>query len=140
MSDIENDVVFLFQTGAIKSEINISLFSSAVACFYSKLVRLKVKDTLAFLQDIVEFLFQTGAIKRRFHTRTHHLTQHVLFLFQTGAIKRLNVMNSAEIIFSSFLFQTGAIKSDKRNDANYNIKKFLFQTGAIKREAGDNIA
>ena len=69
----------------LKEPRSISAFSSDIR-FYSKLVRLKVRDEGFSVTRQNEFLFQTGAIKRIFCV---NFKCHVpLFRFQTGAIKR----------------------------------------------------
>ena len=54
---------FRFQTGAIKRKQQSVLLQAAIYGFDSKLVRLKVSATNAFLNRVELFRFQTGAIK-----------------------------------------------------------------------------
>ncbi len=100
--------LFLFQTGAIKSESKTILTDNQLKGFYSKLVRLKVSRMLFMKLLINGFLFQTGAIKRESVPILRNRKQ-IQFLFQTGAIKRssFRTRNNQP---SMFLFQTGAIK------------------------------
>ena len=53
---------FQFQTGAIKSRLDLWTTTSA-NCFNSKLVRLKAPTAKGLRFSDVEFQFQTGAIK-----------------------------------------------------------------------------
>ncbi len=67
--------LFLFQTGAIKSETEPHLQQQNPQRFYSKLVRLKVNTPVAVLTEPPVFLFQTGAIKRNHQHRPHRARQ-----------------------------------------------------------------
>ena len=70
-------MLFLFQTGAIKSEFRKKVLT----------------------QPCGKFLFQTGAIKREWCER--HSRHRPKFLFQTGAIKRAwRVQHCAECFVS----------------------------------------
>ncbi len=56
-------MVFLFQTGSIKSGMRMKSINAAGKSFYSKLVRLKVQTFIGALTLTLTFLFQTGSIK-----------------------------------------------------------------------------
>ena len=56
--------MFLFQIGSIKSYIFNCQSQTTKRCFYSKLVRLKVKLDIKGTGLDMQFLFQIGSIKR----------------------------------------------------------------------------
>ena len=76
--------------------------------FYSKLVRLKGKYYIIYVQVCSGFLFQTGAIKR-FQPMLHRRQQTNSSFY--SKLVRLKVSLHPQTYFHpKFLFQTGAIK------------------------------
>ena len=77
--------MFLFQIGAIKTQLATMNLSVKFLSFYSRLVRLKLTYTQLQAAASNMFLFQIGAIK----TSIKNLIQYtdITFLFQIGAIK-----------------------------------------------------
>ena len=104
--------MFLFQTGAIKS-ISSNLPNAALrACFYSKLVRLKVDG----IEDAAtaDQSFYSKLVRLKVKLTECKQPHTVQFLFQTGAIKSTSICIIIEVACLGFLFQTGAIKRIKR--------------------------
>ena len=144
---------FLFQTGSIKSVFRSTPISFAI-CFYSKLVRLKVRFAHLWDRSHV-FLFQTGSIKS-YENWWRRLKSWCLFLFQTGSIKSIapQWVFGADRCFYSKLVRLKGKACDyylpKRFESFYSklvrlkvpcvimqfaTMLFLFQTGSIKSKS-----
>ena len=124
--------------------------------FNSKLVRLKVANSLTLIKAGRQFQFQTGAIKRLTLT-TLILRRAKTFQFQTGAIKscknfqnrphdlfgfnsklvRLKVAPARLSAFSKFRFNSKLVrlKGARGGEGAGAASGFQFQTGAIKRNS-----
>ena len=102
--------------------------------FYSKLVRLKVSDSITLKIWKAAFLFQTGAIKRALSQPKPII--YTLSFYSKLVRLKVKKLSSEDRLWLSFLFQTGAIKSDtEMQELSEKWARFLFQTGAIKRRS-----
>ena len=121
-------MVFLFQTGAIKTKTFNLIVGNSHFSFYSKLVRLKHQPGHVVKLPLISFYSKLVRLKRGAWRTSIKLPT---FLFQTGAIKTSSICFFLEGM-CEFLFQTGAIKTVQRLKQYHYQRMFLFQTGAIK--------
>ena len=149
-------LVFLFQTGAIRSETNWERSNYTQDCFYSKLVRLEEETAASTIVGSLLVSIPNWCDQKE---RVHHLFEALfhLFLFQTGAIRRrltdLFILPHRTCFYSklvrlegnflprmsfggylSFYSKLVRLEEKMRSGTRLScVTQFLFQTGAIRR-------
>ena len=123
--------LFLFQTGSIKSS-RWSAQAYRKLCFYSRLVRLKVRAVRIFKRYGHGFLFQTGSIKRKGFdpedTRRFYCFYSRLVRLKVGR------MCLSRCLWWLFLFQTGSIKRQKPVSSHLLSLRFYSRLVRLKAD------
>ena len=110
LGDSPDSMLFLFHTGTIKRNATCNPYWLHIQRFYSTLVRLKVRDYIAYLHEVQGFLFHTGTIKRE--SEFNVAAQDGVFLFHTGTIKSSKVFPFQLFTISCFYSTLVRLKAD----------------------------